>query len=442
MPDFEGDSPDRSALKSRAEAVLAPLAAELAALRDTYVDFHRHPELSGAEIRTSGIVAERLTASGYEVTAGVGGTGVVGVLSNGDGPTIALRADMDALPVTEATGLDYASTVVATDDRGNDVGVMHACGHDAHTTCLIGAADLLARERDAWSGTIMWLAQPGEETLDGAQRMLRDGLYDRFGRPDVVLGQHVGPMPVGLVLHRAGPMMAASLSLDVRIVGRGGHGSRPETTVDPIVVASFIVARLQTIVSREVDPQSPAVVTVGEFHAGTRSNIIPPDARLSLNIRSFDDRVQADVVAAIERIIRAECEAARCPEPPQITRLQGGPVTSNVDEVTARVQAAHTAWFGAQRVMEMPKPVMGSEDFGLFAHLDGDPASPKEIPTAFWFWGGASNEQIAAAPGETVFDKIAALPSNHHPGFMVDPDPTITCGVESLTVAALEYLSA
>jgi amidohydrolase len=420
--------------------VLAPLAAELPGLRETYVDLHRHPELSGFEVRTAGIVAERLGASGYEVTAGVGGTGVVGVLRNGDGPMVAMRADMDALPVTEQTGLDYASTVTTIDEHNREVGVMHACGHDAHTTCLIGAADLLARHRDAWSGTLVWLAQPGEETLIGARAMLRDGLYDRFGRPDVVLGQHVGPMPAGLVLHRDGPLMAATLSIDVRIVGRGGHGSRPEATVDPIVVAAFIVARLQTIVSREVEPLQPAVVTVGELHAGTRANVIPSEARLALNIRSFDDRVQRDVVAAIERIVRAECEAARCPEPPTITPSFGGPVTSNVGAVTDRVRAAHTAWFGPERVVTMPKPVMGSEDFGLFAHLDGDPASPKEIPTGFWFWGGASQAQIAAAPGDTVSEKIAMLPSNHHPAFMIDPEPTLTSGVEALTVAALEYL--
>lgn len=432
---------DRSELKDLAGGVLAPLAVDLPGLRETYVDLHRHPELSGLEVRTAGIVAERLAASGYDVTPGVGGTGVVGVLRNGDGPMVALRADMDGLPVTEETGLDYASTVTTTDEYNRTVGVMHACGHDAHTTCMIGAADLLARHRDAWSGTLVWLAQPGEETLIGARAMLQDGLYDRFGKPDVVLGQHVGPMPAGLMLHREGPMMAATLSLDVRIVGRGGHGSRPESTVDPIVLASFIVARLQTIVAREIAPLDPAVVTVGEFHAGTRANVIPPEARLAINIRSFDDRVQRDVIAAIERIVRAECEAARCPEPPTITPSFGGPVTTNLGDVTERVRAAHEAWFGPERVVTMPQPVMGSEDFGLFAHLDGDPASPKEIPTGFWFWGGAGNAQIAAAPGDSIEAKIAALPSNHHPGFMIDPDPTLTSGVESLTVAALEYLA-
>ncbi|MET0145205.1 MAG: amidohydrolase [Ilumatobacteraceae bacterium] len=421
-------------------SVVAPLADELSGLRDVYVDLHRHPELSRQEIRTSSIVADRLARSGYEVTSDVGGTGVVGVLRNGDGPIVALRADMDALPVREQTGLSYASEVVARDPSGRDVPVMHACGHDVHTTCLIGAADLLARAKGDWRGTLMWLAQPAEETITGAREMLRDGLYERFGTPSVVLGQHVAPLPAGLILHRPGPVMAATLSLDVTIHGRGGHGSRPETTIDPVVVGAFIVTRLQTIVSREIEPLQAAVVTVGEFHAGTKSNVIPGEARLAINVRSYDDKVQRHVVSAIERIVRAEADAARCPRPPEITRSYGGPVTSNDAEVVERVKTAHLAWFGSDRVRDMPMPGMGSEDFGLFAHVDGDPESPATIPTGFWFWGGASAEQVAAAPGTTLREKVASLPSNHHPGFMVDPEPTLRTGVEALAVAALAYL--
>jgi amidohydrolase len=421
-------------------SVVAPLAGSLPGLREVYVDLHRHPELSTQEVRTASIVAERLERSGYEVTTGVGGTGVVGVLHNGAGPTVALRADMDALPVREQTGLPYASEVVVTDPSGREVPVMHACGHDAHTTCLIGAADLLAGARQAWSGTLMWLAQPAEETITGARAMLRDGLYQRFGTPSVVLGQHVAPFPAGMIMHRPGPVMAATLSLEVTIHGRGGHGSRPETTVDPIVVGAFVVTRLQTIVSREVAALEPAVVTVGEFHAGTKSNVIPDEARLSINIRSYDDRVQRHVVSAIERIVRAEAEAARCPRPPEITRSYGGPVTRNDADVVDRVKAAHLGWFGPERVRDMPTPAMGSEDFGLFAHADGDADSPASIPTGFWFWGGASAEQMAAAPGDTLLEKLNSLPSNHHPCFMVDPDPTLRTGVEALTVAALAYL--
>jgi amidohydrolase len=237
-------------------------------------------------------------------------------------------------------------------------------------------------------------------------------------------------------------MMAATQSIDVTIFGRGGHGSRPETTVDPVVVGAYIVTRLQTIVSREIEPLQPAVVTVGEFHAGTKANVIPDRATLSLNIRAFDDKVQRQIVSAIERIVRAEAEAARCPQPPDIRLSDGGPVTSNDAAVVDRVKAAHLAWFGDKRVMDMPVPAMGSEDFGLFAHPDGDQASPRTVPTGFWFWGGAPAEQIAAAEGETILEKIGSLPSNHHPGFMVDPEPTLRAGVEALTVAALAYLGA
>jgi amidohydrolase len=425
-----------------AGSVIASVAGDMPDLIECYVDLHRHPELSTQEHRTAAIVAERLTRSGYEVTPGVGGTGVVGVLRHGDGPTVALRADMDALPVREQTGLPYASEVVAKDAEGRDVPVMHACGHDAHTTSLVGAADLLARGRDAWRGTLVWIVQPAEETIAGARLMLRDGLYERFGTPAVVLGQHVGPFPAGMVFHRPGPMMAATQSVDVTIFGRGGHGSRPETTVDPVVVGAYVVTRLQTIVSREIEPLQPAVVTVGEFHAGTKANVIPDQARLAINIRAFDDKVQRRVVAAIERIVRAEAEAARCPQPPEIRRSYGGPVTSNDAAVVDRVKAAHLAWFGPKRVMDMPVPAMGSEDFGLFAHADGSSESPRTVPTGFWFWGGASADQMAGAEGETILEKIGSLPSNHHPGFMVDPEPTIRTGVEALTVAALAYLDA
>ena len=429
------------ALKDAASGVLAPLDDDLGRLVDCYVDLHRHPELSLQEVRTAGIVADRLTKSGYEVTTGVGGTGVVGVLRNGDGPIVALRADMDALPVREETGLPYASEVVTKDEQGRDVGVMHACGHDAHVTCMIGAADLMARARDAWRGTLIWLGQPAEETIAGAELMLRDDLYARFGTPDVVLGQHVGPLPTGCVYHRPGAIMASTMSLDVTIHGRGGHGSKPENAIDPVVIGAYIITRLQTIVAREIDPMDPAVVTVGEFHAGTKSNVIPAQAHLAINIRSYDDRVQRHLVEAIGRIVRAEAEAGRCPQPPDITRSYGGPVTNNDADVITRVQSAHRAWFGSERVIDLPKPVMGSEDFGLFARPDGNADSPSTIPTGFWFWGGAGQDQLAAAPGESLAAKVANLPSNHHPAFQVDPEPTLRTGVEALGVAALAYLA-
>ena len=271
--------------------------------------------------------------------------------------------------------------------------------------------------------------------------MLRDGLYDRFGTPDVVLGQHVGPLPAGMVFHRPGPMMAATLSLDVAIFGRGGHGSRPETTVDPVVVGAYIVTRLQTIVSREIEPLQPAVVTVGEFHAGTKANVIPDEARLAINIRSFDDRVQRHVVSAIERIVQCRSRSGSLSRPPDITRSDGGPVTAT----TAR-------WSSGSRLRTSPGSAQAGHGHACCrrwaARTSGCSPTPTAIPrrratipTGFWFWGGASDEQIAAAPGQTMLEKIASLPSNHHPGFMVDPEPTLRTGVEALTVAALAYLA-
>jgi hippurate hydrolase len=422
-------------LRERAERVLSPLEAVLPGLRDCYVDLHRHPELSSQEVRTAGVVADALAASGFEVTAGVGGTGVVGVLRNGEGPTVALRADMDALPVREETGLPYASDAMGRGPAGEELPVAHACGHDAHTTCLLGTADLLARDREQWRGTVLCIAQPAEETMTGARAMLDDGLYERFGTPSIVLGQHVAPFPAGCVRHRAGRMLAATLSLDITIFGKGGHGSRPEATIDPVVVGAFVVTRLQTIVSREITPHEPVVVTVGEFHGGTKSNIIPDSARLSVNIRTYSDEIQARVVAAIERIVRAEADAAGCETPPRIAVAYGGPATTNDDRAVEQVTEAHRSWFGGDRVLDMPGPAMGSEDFGLFGQ-----APERTVPTAYWFWGGAGPAQIAAAPGDDVETKLRSLAGNHHPAFCIDPEPALRTGVEALTVAALAFL--
>src|SRR6185437_1174437 len=283
---------------------------DLEALATLYRDLHAHPELSFAEHRTAGIVAERLRALGYEVTAGVGGTGVVGVLSHGTGPTVLLRADMDGLPVLEQTGLPYASTARATDSTGADVPVMHACGHDVHVTCLLGAAAELAAARGTWQGTLLLVFQPAEEQGNGAQAMIDDGLYTRFPVPSIVLGQHVSPVAAGVLGVHGGPAMAGADALRVVLHGKGGHGSRPETTVDPILMAAAIVLRLQGIVSREIAARDSAVLTVGALHAGTAVNIIPDSAELLLSLRHFDDKVRAQVLAAVERIVRAESAAS------------------------------------------------------------------------------------------------------------------------------------
>lgn len=259
-------------------------------LHALYEDLHRHPELSGHEHRTAGKAARALADAGYEVTEGVGGTGVVGVLANGAGPVVMLRADMDALPVAEETGLPYASQVYADGPDGGPVPVAHACGHDMHVTCLAGAATLLAAVRASWSGTLLVVFQPAEELATGARAMIDDGLFERFPRPDIVLGQHVGPLPAGMIGHREGAVMAGADAASVELYGRGGHGSRPEATVDPVLMAASVVVRLQGVVAREVPPQETAVLTVGRLQAGTVSNVIPETAQLGISLRSYTPR--------------------------------------------------------------------------------------------------------------------------------------------------------
>src|SRR5690242_21687153 len=283
----------------RGESIFDGVGRILDAVEALYKDVHRHPELSMQEERTAALAADRLNAAGFDVTSGVGTTGVVGLLRNGDGPTVMLRADMDALPVQEQTGLDYAST---TD------GVMHACGHDMHVAWLAGAAALLAGARDGWRGTLMAVFQPAEETAEGAQAMIDDGLFDRFPKPDVVLGQHVMPAPASSIGTRSGVMTSAADSFEIRMFGRGAHGSMPEASIDSVVMAAATVLRLQTIVSREVAPAQSAVLTVGALQAGTKENVIPDDALIKLNVRTFDEGVRGDVLDAIKRIVEAEAQ--------------------------------------------------------------------------------------------------------------------------------------
>ncbi len=296
-----------------ASAVLSNLEALLPFLESVYKDLHSHPELSMQETRTAGIAADRLRDAGYEVTTGVGKTGVIGLLRNGDGPTVMLRADMDALPVQEATGLPYASKAMAKDNGGRTVPVMHACGHDMHVTWLIGVATLLAKSRDAWQGTVMALFQPAEELGTGAQAMIDDGLFQRFPKPDVILGQHVMSMPAGVIAGRSGVTTSAADSLQIRLFGRGAHGSMPEASVDPVVMAAATVMRLQTVVSREVGANEAAVVTIGVLQAGTKENVIPDEALIKLNVRTFDEGVRKRVLAAIKRIVNAEAEPSGAP---------------------------------------------------------------------------------------------------------------------------------
>jgi hippurate hydrolase len=397
-------------------------------LRETYVDLHEHPELSFEEHRTAALAAERLAALGYVVHAGIGGTGVAGVLVNGDGPCVLLRADMDALPVTEDTGLPYASTVRATTADGVESGIMHACGHDVHVTALLGAADLLARGRSAWSGTLVVVFQPAEELGRGARAMVDDGLYDLVPRPDIVLGQHVAPVAAGLLGVHGGPAFAGTDSVDIRLVGRGGHGSRPEATVDPVVMAASTVLRLQTIVSREVAAGDAAVVTVGTLQAGTKDNIIPDEAYLGVNVRSYDEAVRTRVLASIERIVHGEAAAAGAPQPPQVTARDSFPPVVNDPVETERTRGALAAHFGADHVID-PGPVSGSEDVSVLA-------TAADAPIVYWLLGGwdPAAFQAAAEAGTTDQD----IPSNHSPRFAPVPHPTLETGVEALVVAALD----
>jgi hippurate hydrolase len=397
-----------------------------------YKDLHRHPELSFAEHRTAGIVADHLTELGYAVTTGVGRTGVVGVLENGEGPTVLLRADMDGLPVEEATGLEYASTARGTDPDGTDVPVMHACGHDVHVACLIGAAEKLVAERAEWAGTVVALFQPAEELGSGANAMVDDGLYERFPKPDIVLGQHVGPAPAGTLGAHPGPAFAATDDLTIRMIGQGGHGSRPETTVDPILMASATVMRLQGIISREIAGSDTAVVTVGTLNAGTKSNIIPPDATLGINVRSYNPEVRDRVLAAIDRIARAEACASGAVEEPEIIPGFGFAALVNYRVARVRTLAGFRAHFGADRVVDRGA-VTGSEDVGGLA-------TAADAPIVYWILGGADAHAFAAAAAAGRIEQD--IPSNHSPHFAPVIQPTLATGVAALSVAARTWLGA
>ncbi|MGW0210929.1 amidohydrolase [Streptomyces sp. NPDC003233] len=412
------------------EQATADLSDIRPGLEDLYRDLHAHPELAFAEHRTADLVASRARACGCEVTTGVGTTGVVAVLRSGPGPTVLLRADMDALPVAEQTGLPYASEVTAPGPDGAPVPVMHACGHDMHVVCLLGALELLARSRELWSGTVLAVFQPAEEMAAGARAMVDDGLFARFGTPVVTLGQHVAPFPAGWVGCHAGPAFAAMDGLRVRMHGRGGHGSRPESTVDPVVMAASTVLRLQTVVSREVAAGESAVLTTGTLHAGTKENVIPDDAEIGLNIRTFTEHVRTRVLDAVTRIVRAEAAASGAPRDPEITELYRFPVLVNDDSAMARTSAALRAVFGEGRVID-PGPVTGSEDFGHFGAASG-------APVCFWLFGGMDEETVIKAFTAGTFE--TDIPSNHSSRFAPLIDPTLGAGVRSMVTAALAWL--
>ena len=400
-----------------------------AGLADFYRDLHQHAELSLREHRTAQLLADALRPLGFEVTEHVGGTGVVGVMRNGDGPVVMLRADFDALPVEEQTGLPYACTARARGQDDEEVPVMHACGHDMHATCLLGAAAMLARTPGTWSGTLLVVFQPAEELARGATDMLNDGLFKRFPVPGIVLGQHVGPLPAGVIGYASGPVMAASDSVRVTLYGQGGHGSRPEAAVDPVLMAANVVTRLQSIVAREVSPAEAAVVTVGRLQAGTKDNIIPDTAELGINIRTYSPQTRDLVRAAIERIIAAEAAASAAPRPPEITWINSAPPLVSDPAATQATVAAFSRHFGDERLMPMPL-VTASEDVGNFGEAAG-------VPTVFWFWGGLDAQTVSTAMAEGRLD---SLPGNHSPYFAPVIEPTLTTGIQALTVAARTWL--
>lgn len=406
----------------------AQIDALLPELEGIYTDLHRHPELSMQEFRTAGIAADYLDAHGFDVSRGVGTTGVVGVLHNGDGPVVMLRADMDALPVSEATGLPYASLVKAKDEDGAEIGVSHVCGHDLHVTWLMGVARLLAENRAAWRGTLLAVFQPGEEVGRGAQGMMDDRMAERFPKPDIILGQHVMVGEAGTVGYRSGTILSAGDSLKVKLFGRGAHGSMPHTSVDPVIMAASTAIRLQTIVSREIAPLDSAVVTIGALQAGTKENIIPDDATLKLNIRTYDEGVREHVLSAVKRICCAECMASNAPREPEFTALNSYPLTENDAAATARVAAAFSAFFG-ERAFETP-PAPASEDFSVFGRRWG-------VPYVFWIVGGTDAQTYRAAKEKK---QLNVIPSNHSPQYAPTLHPTLKTGLQAMLAAATPWL--
>lgn len=413
--------------QSPAQAVLAGLGETRRWQEDLYRQLHAHPELSHEEHETAAEVARRLGEFGFEVHSGIGGTGVVGILANGDGPRVLLRADMDALPIKEQTGVDYASEVVSG-DGASEVPVSHACGHDVHVTALLGAASLLAEGRAQWSGTVVTLFQPAEEVGDGARGMVDDGVVEIVGAVDVALAQHVLRMPSGTVGTRSGPVLSGADSMRITLHGRGAHGSMPQSSVDPVVLASMVVVQLQTVVSRSVAPTSPAVLTVGSLHAGSKSNVISDRAVLELNFRYYDEPTREAMMAAVKRIVTAACQGAGSPKEPEFELFDHFPLTINDDAATVRVSEAFADFFG-DRAGELALQ-SASEDFS-------DIPSALGVPYTYWGIGGTDPEAFAQAQRDGTLEE---LPANHSPFFAPVVQPTLDTGTQAAVVAALAWL--
>jgi amidohydrolase len=413
--------------------------AQLPALTETYKQLHRNPELSHHEEKTSALLAGELRKLGYTVTERVGkyqdgkqAYGIVAVLKNGDGPRLLIRSDMDALPVMEKTGLDYASTVRTKNDAGQDVGVMHACGHDIHMTVLLGTAKEMAARKSAWHGTLMLIGQPSEETIDGARAMLADGLYDRFGKPDFVLSEHDDSVtPAGAVAIKGGPLLASSTSIDVTMRGVGAHGSMPQNSKDPILMAAEFVVLAQSIVARQVDPQQPAVLTVGTIHGGTKRNIIGEEVTMGLTLRTYSDKVRDQIIEAVKRTAEGIAIGYGVPQDRMpvvaVSKTEITPATYNDPVLAERMRGVAEKALGSDHV-ETAESVMGSEDVGLFT-LDG------KIPGVMFRLGASDPDKLAKAKETGV-----PLPSIHSPLFAPVYAPTIETGVTAMTAMALDLL--
>ena len=412
--------PSRFPSKAQVEAIYPQMEA-------LYLDLHRNPELSSHEEKTAAKIADQLRKVGYEVTTGFGGTGVVGVLKNGSGPTVMIRAELDALPVEEKTGLPYASQVKSKNDKGADVGVMHACGHDLHMAIGMGTAALLAQNKDRWRGTFIYVGQPAEETVTGAVAMLKEGLYTRFPKPDFAIAVHDSSgIAAGKIGYVSGFALANSDAVEVTIFGRGGHGSAPQVAIDPIVIAARTILAWQTLVSRENSPFDPAVVTVGSIHAGTRSNIIPEEAHLQLTVRSYKDEVRQRLIDGIARIAKAEAAAAGAEKAPVVEVVETVKAVYNDPKLTERTVAALRSAIGDSNV-ELTSPAMAADDFAEYGRAG--------VP-AFDFWVGAANKEKLEAAHKSGQE----LPGLHSAYFAPDREPSLKTGITAETAAVLELL--
>lgn len=414
------------------DLVGARVEREYPGLFELYKSLHSHPELSSRETQTAARLAEELRQAGFDVTAGIGGHGLAGVLRNGAGPTVLVRTDLDALPVKEQTGLPYASTVTARTEAGDEVPVMHACGHDVHMTCLVGTARVLAGLKDRWRGTLVLIGQPAEETGGGARAMLADGLFRKVPRPDVCLALHDNAQyAAGTVLYTPGYTYANVDSVDLIVHGIGGHGAYPHKTKDPVVLAAQIILGLQTIVSREMQPGEPAVVTVGSIHGGTKYNIIPDEVHLQLTVRSYTDEDRNQLLTAIKRIARGEALAAGLPDDrmPEVKLAEDfTPATYNNPKLTERLAGVFRAWFGDHRVI-LKKPSVGGEDFSEYGR------TPDKLPICMFEVGGVDPEALKASERTGK-----ALPSLHSSLWAPVPEPTIKTGITAMSAAVLELM--